>query len=154
MNSFAEATEKLDWYTKRWCIEIYHKTLKSGCKIEDLQFERQDRYEVCLAMYMIVAWRVLYVLMLGRVCPKMRCDAVLSEAEWKSVYVIAQNEQPPAKPPLLADMVTMIAEMGGYLNRKHDGPPGPKTMWIGLQRMRDFAVAWAAFGPRTTKRYV
>jgi hypothetical protein len=154
IETFAEVTKVLDCYCCRWEIEVYFRTLKSGCKIEDLQFERQDRYEVCLAMYMIVAWRVLYVLMLGRVCPKMRCDAVLSEAEWKSIYVIARNEQPSAKPPLLADMVTMIAEMGGYLNRKHDGPPGPKTMWIGLQRMRDFAVAWNAFGPRTTKRYV
>jgi hypothetical protein len=154
IETFTEVTQVLDYYCCRWEIEVYFRTLKSGCKIEDLQLERQDRYEVCLAMYMIVAWRVLYVLMLGRVCPKMRCDAVLSEAEWKSVFVIAKNEQPPAKPPLLADMVTMIAEMGGYLNRKHDGPPGPKTMWIGLQRMRDFAVAWAAFGPRTTKRYV
>jgi len=154
IETFAEVTQAIDYYCCRWEIEVYFRTLKSGCKIEDLQLERQDRYEVCLALYMIVAWRVLYVLMLGRMCPKMRCDAVLSEAEWKSMYVIARNEQPPAKPPLLSDMVTMIAELGGYLNRKHDGPPGPTTMWIGLQRMRDFAVAWAAFGPGTAKRYV
>ena len=54
----------------------------------------------------------------------------------------------------LQELARMIAEMGGYLNRKHDGPPGPKTMWIGLQRMRDFAAAWAAFGPQTAKSYV
>ena len=49
---------------------------------------------------------------------------------------------------MLTDMVKMIAELGGYLNRKGDGDPGPQTMWIGLQRMRDFAAAWSAFGPR------
>jgi hypothetical protein len=154
IETFAEVTTVIDYYCCRWEIEIYFRTLKSGCKIEELQFERQDRYEVCLAMYMIVAWRVLYVLMLGRECPKMRCDAVLSEEEWKSVYVIATNEQPPATPPLLQAMVTMIAEMGGYLNRKHDGPPGPQTMWIGLQRMRDFAIAWIAFRPRERRNDV
>jgi len=148
IETFAEVTTVLDYYCCRWEIEIYFRTLKSGCKIEELQFERQDRYEVCLAMYMIVAWRVLQVLMLGRECPKMRCDAVLTEAEWKSVYVMVTNEEVPVKPPLLMDMVKMIAELGGYLNRKHDGPPGPQTMWIGLQRMRDFAAAWVAFGPR------
>jgi hypothetical protein len=42
-------------------------------------------------------------------------------------------------------MVTLIAELGGYLNRKHDGPPGPQTLWIGLQRARDFALAWSTF---------
>jgi hypothetical protein len=103
-------------------------------------------------MYMIVAWRVLYVLMLGRECPKMRCDAALSEAEWKSVYVIVTSKEAPAKPPLLSAMVKIIAELGGYLNRKHDGPPGPQTMWIGLQRMRDFAMAWAAFRPRDSAK--
>jgi hypothetical protein len=154
IETFAEVTTALDYYCCRWEIEIYFRTLKSGCKIEELQFERQDRFEVCLAMYMIVAWRVLHVLMLGRECPKMRCDAVLAEAEWKSVYTIVTNEDAPAKPPLLSDMVKMIAELGGYLNRKHDGPPGPQTMWIGLQRMRDFAIAWAAFGPRDRRKVV
>ncbi len=147
VETFAEVTTVLDYYCCRWEIEIYFRTLKSGCKIEELQFERQDRYEVCLALYMIVAWRVLHVLMLGRQCPKMRCDAVLAEAEWKSVWVIVTNKAAPAKAPLLMDMVKMIAELGGYLGRKHDGPPGPQTMWIGLQRMRDFAIAWSAFRP-------
>lgn len=154
IEKFAAVTTVLDYYCCRWEIEIYFRTLKSGCKIEELQFERQDRFEVCLAMYMIVAWRVLHVLMLGRACPKMRCDAVFSEAEWKSVYVIATNEDAPAKPPLLSAMVKLIAELGGYLNRKQDGPPGPQTTWIGLQRMRDFAIAWTTFGPRDRRKDV
>ena len=154
IETFDEAMSVLDYYCARWEIEIYFRTLKSGCKIEKLQFERQDRLEVCLAMYMIVAWRVLYVLMLGRECPKMRCDAVLSEAEWKSVYTIVTGEEAPAKPPLLGDMIKMIAELGGYLNRKNDGPPGPQTMWIGLQRMRDFADAWIAFRPQKRRKDV
>jgi hypothetical protein len=149
--TFAEATSVLDYYCCRWEIEVYFRTLKSGCKIEELQFERQDRLEVCLALYMIVAWRVLHVLMLGRECPTMRCNAVLSEAEWKSVYVIAREQPAPKQPPTLAVMIPLIAELGGYLGRKGDGPPGPQTMWIGLQRMRDFAIAWTAFGPARTK---
>jgi hypothetical protein len=147
ITTFDETTAVIDYYCCRWEIEVFFRTLKSGCKIEELQFERQDRYEVCLAMYLIVAWRVLYVLMLGRECPKLRCDAVLSEAEWKSVYAIARSEPAPKRPPTLEFMIPMIAELGGYLGRKGDGPPGPQTMWIGLQRMRDFAIAWTAFGP-------
>ena len=154
IETLAEVTTVLDYYRCRWEIEIYFRTLKSGCKIEELQFERQDRYEVCLAIYMIVAWRVLYLLMLGRKCPKMSCEGALSEAEWKSVYVIVMKKGAPKKPPLLTDLVKMIAQLGGYLNRKHDGPPGPQTMWIGLQRMRDFAAAWTAFGPRTARKDV
>jgi hypothetical protein len=152
--TFAEACTVISYYCCRWEIEVFFRVLKSGCKIEELQFEREDRLQVCLAMYLIVAWRVLYVLKLGRECPEMSCDAIFSEAEWKSVYVITQGKPAPKTPPSLKEMIPMIAGMGGYLGRKHDGPPGPKTMWIGLQRMRDFAAAWAAFGPAAAKSCV
>jgi Transposase Tn5 dimerisation domain len=109
---------------------------------------------VCLAMYLIVAWRVLYVLKLGRECPEMSCEAVFTEAEWKLVYVIASRAAVPKKPPTLGALIPMIAPMGGYLGRKHDGPPGPQTMWIGLQRMRDFAIALSAFDPVAAKTCV
>ncbi len=38
----------------------------------------------------------------------------------------------------------MIAKLGGFLGRKSDEHPGPKVMWIGMQRMRDFTLAWEA----------
>lgn len=147
VETFAQACTVIEYYCCRWEIEVYFRVLKSGCKIEDLQFQAEERFQVCLAMYLIVAWRVLYVLKLGRECPEMSCEAVFTAAEWKSVYVIAKRQAAPKKPPTLGVLIPMIAAMGGYLGRKHDGPPGPQTMWIGLQRMRDFALAWAAFGP-------
>ena len=149
--TFADVQTAIDYYCCRWEIEVYFRVLKGGCRVEQLQLEATERLEACLAMYLIVAWRVLYVLMLGRECPEMRCDAVLAEAEWKSVYQIVSNRKPPGKPPALGEMVEMIAELGGYLGRKHDGPPGPKVIWIGLQRMRDFALAWAVFRPDPEK---
>jgi hypothetical protein len=38
-------------------------------------------------------------------------------------------------------MVRMVAGFGGFLNRKGDGFPGPQTIWIRLQRGRDFVLA-------------
>ena len=52
---------------------------------------------------------------------------------------------PPEKPPSLNDMVKLIAGLGGYLGRKHDGPPGPQVLWIGMRRMSDLAASWALF---------
>lgn len=154
MATFEEACTVVGYYCCRWEIEVFFRVLKSGCKIEELQFHREDRLQVCLAMYLIVAWRVLYVLKMGRECPQMRCDAIFTEAEWQSVYVIANQKPAPKTPPTLAVILPLIAGMGGYLGRKHDGPPGPKTMWIGMQRMRDFATAWTAFGPAMAKKCV
>ncbi len=40
----------VDWYCCRWGIELWHKTLKSGCKIESRQLETGDRLRRCLAV--------------------------------------------------------------------------------------------------------
>lgn len=96
---------------------------------------------------MIVAWRVFYLLMLGREKPDLPCDLVFESCEWKSVYKIVKRGHIPEKAPELLKMIEMIASFGGYLGRKYDAFPGPKALWIGLQRTKDFALAWQAFGP-------
>jgi len=136
-----QATEKLAWYLCRWQVEVYFKVLKSGCRVEQLQLETRERLEPALAFYMIIAWRVLYLTMLGRECPEMPCDSVFADEEWQAVYLVTQRKPPPDTPPSLDTMVRMVASLGGFLNRKGDGFPGPKTLWIGLQRIPDFVLA-------------
>jgi hypothetical protein len=69
-----QAIQKLTWYLCRWQIEVYFKVSKSGCRVEQLQLEKRERLEPALAVYMIIAWRVLFLTMLGRECPEMPCD--------------------------------------------------------------------------------
>jgi transposase-like protein/transposase Tn5 family protein len=142
-----EVQTVVEYYCCRWEIEIYFRVLKSGCGVEELQLETAERFAACLAVYMIVAWRVLFVLMMGRKCPDLPCDAVFTEEEWQSVYWVVKQQPPPKTAPSLAQMTELIASLGGYLGRKHDGPPGPQALWIGLQRLRDYATAWTTFGP-------
>lgn len=150
VNTFKQVCLVIDYYCCRWQIEIYFRVLKSGCRVEQRQLETAARFKPCLALYMIVAWRVMYVLMLGRKCPEMPCDLVFSQDEWKAVYTVVRHQPPPKKAPTLEEMVYMIASLGGYLGRTHDGPPGPKTTWIGMQRMMDLALGWRTFGPPVT----
>lgn len=154
VETFAQACSVIHYYTCRWEIEVFFRVLKSGCTVEDLQLETLERFTTCLAVYLIVAWRVLFVMHLGRECPEIPCDAVFTEEEWSAVYQIVKR-MPATSMPSLGEMVVMIAELGGYLNRKHDGPPGPQTIWIGLQRARDFALAWSVFtAPRASPAIV
>ena len=45
-------------------------------------------------------------------------------------------------------MLKLVAQLGGYVNRPgRADPPGPQTVWLGLQRMYDLARAWQTFGP-------
>jgi hypothetical protein len=131
-----------DWHT-----EVFFRTLKSGCRAEERRFEQIDRQLRCLAVYLIVTWRTLYVCRLGRRCPEISCEAIFEPSEWKAVYHVVQNEPSPAEPPSLGEMVRMVAQLGGYVNRRRSDPPGPQTVWLGLQRVHDFALCWERFGP-------
>ena len=135
------AEQLLAWYLCRWQIEIFFRILKSGCKIEELQLEKLERLEPAIMFYMLIAWRVLYFTMIGRECPELPCNLIFDDEEWQAVYIVSRKQPPPATPPPLNEMIRMVAGFGGFLNRKADGMPGPQTIWIGLQRCRDFVLA-------------
>jgi hypothetical protein len=138
---FEAAATVVAWYACRWSIEVYFHVLKTGCCIEDLQLRTPDRYLPCLGLYMIVAWRVLFTLMLGRNGPELDCEVLFDVREWQAAYIVVKRCPPPDTPPTLGEVVLLIARLGGYLGRRHDPPPGPKAIWIGLQRLRD--LVWA-----------
>jgi hypothetical protein len=143
ITSFAEALEKLGWYALRWGIEVYHRTLKSGCKIEERQLGHADRIEACLAIDMVVAWRIFHLTKLGRETPDVPCTVFFEEAEWKALKAyISQNPTVPEQPPTLREAVRMVASLGGFLGRKSDGEPGTKSLWLGLQRLDDITTMY------------
>jgi hypothetical protein len=125
---------------------VLFRTLKSGCRIERRRFEHVDRVLPCLGICLIVAWRTLFVCRMGRECPDLDCEAVFEPSEWKAVWVAVHKKKPPRKAPRLAEMVHLVASLGGYVERP-SSEPGAQTLWIGLQRMYDLAWAWDTFGP-------
>lgn len=136
----------IDYYRARWNIEVLFKVLKSGCRIEERRLEHIDRMLACLAVYLIIAWRTLMACRLSDECPDLSCEVIYTQSEWKSVWVVVTGTRPPKTPPRLGKMVRMIATLGGFIDRP-DCRPGPQTVWIGHQRMYDFALAWDRFGP-------
>jgi len=141
--SFEQATEKLQWYARRWGIEVLHRTLKSGCRIEQRQLGNAERLEACLAIDLVVAWRIYYLNKLGREVPQAPCTVYFEEAEWKALMVFAtKNPVAPAQPPTLRDALRSVANLGGFLGRKSDGEPGTQTLWLGLQRLDDIVAMW------------
>ncbi len=143
IHNLEDAARCVQWYTYRWLIERYHYTLKSGCRIEQLQLSTADRINMALATYSVVAWRLLWLTYSSRVHPDLSSDAVLETDEWQSLCAtVNKNPTPPKKPPSLREAVRMIATLGGFLARKGDGEPGVKTIWRGLRRLHDIAATW------------
>jgi hypothetical protein len=148
VTGFEDATEKLEWYTKRWGIEIYHRTLKSGCQIEQRQLGSADSIEACLAIDMVVAWRIYHLTKLGREVPDVPCTVFFEEAEWKALHTyLTKTPVPPVEPPSLRHAIRMVASLGGFLGRTGDGEPGTQTLWLGLQRVDDLAAMWTIMVP-------
>ena len=146
--SLEDAVRMLSWYTIRWQIEVYHRTLKSGCRIQERQLGSAQRLENCLAIDMVVAWRITQLARLARELPDVPCSVFFAEAEWKAlVCFITHSYTPPQQPPKMAVAVRMVAQLGGFLGRKADGHPGTKALWLGLQRLDDITLAWCAFSP-------
>jgi len=131
-------------YLARWSIEVFFYILKIGCKIEKLQFDTAHSLLNCVTLFMIIAWRLYFITFLGRNCPELSCTLIFEEDEWKSVFAVVKRAKPPTEPPTLGEIVRMVGALGGFLGRKGDGDPGPKAMWIGLQKLAGCAHGWAA----------
>jgi hypothetical protein len=146
VTTVAEAQEKLHWYTCRFLIEVYHKTFKSGCGIEERQHHRIHSLWNALALDLVVAWRIMYLLGLGRSTPNVPCTVVFEPDEWKALYgFLHETIHVPDETPSLSDAMTMVAKLGGFQNRKSDGHPGVVSAWKGLTRLEDISVAWRIF---------
>lgn len=143
VTSFEQAIEKLTWYTRRWGIEVLHRTLKSGCRIEQRQLAQADRLEACLAIDLVVAWRIYHLSKLGREVPQAPCTVYFDEPQWQALMVFTNRHPvPPPQPPSLREAIHRTAALGGFLGRKGDGEPGTQTLWLGLQRLDDIVAMW------------
>ena len=148
ITSTDDALERLAWYAARWGIEVWHKVLKSGCRIEDRQLETADRLKRCLTRYSVIAWRILYATMLARAAPDVPCTVLLDADEWQGLYCrIHRVAVAPEKPPTLRQAVRWIGQLGGFQGRKHDGEPGVMVLWKGFQRLVDVAAMYRIMRP-------
>ena len=140
VETFKDAQKRVEWYSARWGIEMYHRTLKSGCRIKDRQLGTADRLEACVGIDMVVAWRIYHLTMLGRETPDVPCTVFFSDIEWKALCVyVSKNPIPPEKPPSLMEAIRMVANTGWFRGRKSDCNPGTQTMWRGLQTLETAA---------------
>jgi len=154
IRNLTDAQRCIRWYSFRWLIERYHFVLKSGCRIERLQLENVDRFERAIAVYSLVAWRLLWLTYQARLSGQQSCEVVLQPHEWQALdCTIHHTAQPAHDPPDLQTAILWIARLGGFLARKGDGEPGVQTIWTGLRRLTDIAATWHLLRPTLPATY-
>lgn len=104
-----------------------------------MQLSTMERLERALALFMVVAWRIARLMRLGRTCPDLEAALLFERDEWQAAYILNRKKAPKTTPSL-NEVVRLVAKLGGFLARKGDGEPGVKTIWLGLQRVMDFAA--------------
>ena len=122
----------------------FFRILKSSCRVEALPLGTLERLERALVIDLMIAWRILHLVTWSRECPDLPCDVVFDPEEWPAAWIVAHRRPPPNTPPKLSNMVRLIAGFGGFLGRQHDGQPGLKAIWEGMQKVRAFAMALEA----------
>jgi hypothetical protein len=136
VEDFATAQAVITWYRARWEIELYFRILKQGCRIEDLRLETTERLAKCIALYLIVAWRIHHITHAAREHPEVVCTDIFSEQEWQTIYLLQTQQRPPKHPPPLRAITRMLAQLGGFLARTGDGEPGAETVWRGYMELQ------------------
>jgi len=91
-----EAWEKVQWYCRRWGIEEWHRALKNGCGVEQREFKTAEHLQRVLAFDLIVAWRVLVCVKLGRALPQLPASVLYSPEELQVLQAALKKTRPPA----------------------------------------------------------
>lgn len=148
VKSLEEVMAVVRYYLCRWEIELFFKTYKSGCKVEEKSLRSAERLYPLFSLLLIVAWRVNFLLHMGRVAPEIPCTHFFEESEWRAGIIAAtRNRNLPSSPPTMKEMMAYIAQLGGHLGRRRDPNHGIKAIWIGICKLTNYADAWDLFGP-------
>ncbi|HEY9152295.1 MAG TPA: IS4 family transposase [Anaerolineales bacterium] len=144
VNAFHQAEQVIEWYCCRWQIEVFHKILKSGCRIEDCRLQTAARLKNYIALMCVVAWRLQWLTYINRTDPQLPCTTVLTKIEWQALYMrIHKTSVLPKTIPSTRQAIRWIAQLGGFLGRKSDGEPGILVIWRGWKRLQDLAATWS-----------
>ena len=139
VETFEDAYRVVGWYECRWIVEEYHKGMKTGCKIESLQFTTEAGLKPTIALLSIVTLTLLNMRDASR-----RADAKTRKAtEFISAdYVTVLSGWRHGKERLdwsVYDFMYALARLGGHQNRKSDHPPGWQTIWEGWKELQAMA---------------
>jgi hypothetical protein len=144
VRSSTEAIEKLRWYALRWKIEVFHKILKSGCRVEESRLRTAERLVRLVAVCCILSWRIFWMTMINRTQPEAPPTIALTQPELDLLDQLFQV--PPtdaASGRSLGLYIGRIARLGGYLARARDPAPGNIVIWRGLARLNDLTLGYA-----------
>jgi hypothetical protein len=136
-STFEQACRIIEHYAARWIVERLHYTLKSGgLKVERLQFDDVLTIFNALAMYTIVAWRILYLTLSVREKPDQKPDQYFSKLELK---VLSSKHKKAGHS--LKDAMRGLGNLVNFVPTTAQPLPGIKIMAEAIRKLNDITEA-------------
>lgn len=134
VESFEDAWEIIGYYERRWLIEEWHKALKTGCRLTERQLETADRLEAMTGLLSVVAVRLVQLKTIARHDGQRPAQDVVP-MRWITMLIQVRPKLSINAALTTYQFYRELAQLGGFLGRKHDGEPGWITIWRGWQKL-------------------
>ena len=140
----------VDHYRARWTIEEFFKALKTGCAFEKRQLESYAALKNALAVFSVIAWRLLLLRTVSRDTPSAPAEAVATARQLRLLRSLKRLDHPRVRGVELPehatahDVLLAVAKLGGHL--KQNGPPGWQVLGRGYDSLLLLEVGWIARG--------
>jgi hypothetical protein len=73
-------------------IEDWHRVLKRGCKIKQLQHKTAERLKRTIVINLVTTWRIMLLTSLDRECPDLPAEIVFSDLEMEALKALAKKD--------------------------------------------------------------
>jgi hypothetical protein len=130
VNSLADADRVIGWYQTRWVVEEYHKAMKTGCQIEELQFTDTARLEPMIALLSTIATTLLNLRAASEL-PDAKTRPAQTLVDLAYVEVLSAWRYDEVRDLTVHEFFFALARLGGHQNRPSDKRPGWLVLWRG-----------------------
>lgn len=147
VHSQRQALEVIRDYKLRWTVEELHKGMKTGCRVESLQFSSLHATLNSVALLTLMAVWLLRVKVQAQASGEEDMASMLSEPEQQVLRLLAQKHLRPLQRQKLKEfsakwLAVLLANMGGFVGNQERHMPGWQTLWLGYTRYKAFYEAF------------
>jgi hypothetical protein len=95
-----------------------------------------------IAVFCLVSWRVFWLTISQRIDPEQPPDAVFTRTEVEILDALIGFNKADQGQRTIGHYWIKVAQLGGYLARASDPPPGTMIMWRGMLRLTDIEIGF------------
>jgi Transposase DNA-binding len=135
VENYADALRVVGWYECRPLVEEFHKAIKTGMRIESLQFKSEGAQEPAIAFLSVMGLTLLKLRELAR-RPETRDRPATTVLSADHVAVLSAWRYGKPRRLTIAEFQMALGRLGGHQNRKGDGLPGWLVLWRGWMELQ------------------